>query len=126
MESDNFGDINDRKNFNIWCGDFLYQGKRSNDAGNRIHERRFRQYHWTCIDGISDERTRKFKVKLIPFIKGTLKFFNNYTNIELNKKLIIADVYELGEENMKYGMYLFTELFWDKIKINRIDKKHHK
>ena len=74
-------------------------------------------------NNFDDERTRKFKVKLIPFIKGSLKFFNNYTNIELNKKLIIADVYELGEENMKYGMYLFTELFWDKIKINRKIKK---
>ena len=72
---------------------------------------------------LNDEKTKKFKIKLIPFIKGSLKFFNNYTNIELNKKLIIADVYELGEENMKYGMYLFTELFWDKIKINRKIKK---
>ena len=71
----------------------------------------------------TDEKTKKFSIKLIPFIKGSLNFFNNYTNIELNKKLIIADVYELGEENMKYGMYLFTELFWDKIKINRKNKK---
>ena len=72
---------------------------------------------------LNDEKTKKFKIKLIPFIKGSLKFFNNYTNIELNKKLIIADVYELGEENMKYGMFLFTDLFWDKIKINRQIKK---
>ena len=72
---------------------------------------------------LNDEKTKKFKIKLLPFIKGSFKFFNNYTNIELNKKLIIADVYELGEENMKYGMYLFTELFWDKIKINRKIKK---
>lgn len=71
----------------------------------------------------TDEKTKKFSIKLIPFIKGSLNFFNNYTNIELNNKLIIADVYELGEENMKYGMYLFTELFWDKIKINRKNKK---
>ena len=35
-----------------------------------------------------DEKTKKFKIKLIPFIKGSLKFFNNYTNIELNNKLI--------------------------------------
>jgi len=70
-----------------------------------------------------DEKTKKFSIKLIPFIKGSLKFFNNYTNIELNNKLIVADVHELGEENLKYGMYLFTELFWDKIKINRKNKK---
>ena len=72
---------------------------------------------------LNDEKTKKFKIKLIPFIKGSLKFFNNYTNIKLDNKLIIADVYELGEENMKHGMYLFTELFWDKIKINRRIKK---
>ena len=63
-----------------------------------------------------DEKAKGFKTKLIPFIKGSLNFFNNYTNMELNNKLIVADVYELGEENLKYGMYLFTELFWDNIK----------
>lgn len=70
-----------------------------------------------------DPKTISFKTKLIPFIKGSLKFFNQYTNVELNNKLIIADVYELGEENLQYGMYIFTELFWDKIKINRKIKK---
>ena len=68
---------------------------------------------------IQDEKTKKFGIKLIPFVKGSLSYFNNHTNIELNNKLIIADVYELGEENLKYGLFVFVELFWDKIKINR-------
>ena len=72
---------------------------------------------------LDDEKDKKFKLKLIPFVKGSLCFFNNYTNIELNNKLILADIYELGEDNLKYGMYLFTELFWDKIKNNRKIKK---
>ena len=70
-----------------------------------------------------DVNTQKFKIKLTPFVKGSLSFFNNYTNVELNNKLIVADIYELGEENLKYGMYLFTELFWDKIKKDRKVKK---
>ena len=70
-----------------------------------------------------DEKTKLMRIKLIPFVKGSLKFFNNYTNVKLSNKLIIADVYELGEENLKYGMYLFTDLFWDKIKNNRSEKK---
>ena len=70
-----------------------------------------------------DEKTKKFSIKLIPFVKGSLSFFNNYTNIELNNKLIIADVYELGEENLKYGLFVFVELFWDKIKLNRKKQK---
>ena len=70
-----------------------------------------------------DKSTKKMQIKLIPFVKGSLNFFNNYTNVELNNKLIIADVYDLGEENLKYGMYLFIDLFWDKIKNNREIKK---
>ena len=70
-----------------------------------------------------DEKTKIFKTKLIPFVKGSLKFFNQYTNVELNNKLIVADVYDLGEENLKYGMFLFTTLFWDKIKKDRSIKK---
>lgn len=70
-----------------------------------------------------DKKTEKLRIKLIPFIKGSLKFFNNYTNIKLNNKLINADIYELGEENLKYGMCLFIELFWDRIKKDRKIKK---
>ena len=44
-------------------------------------------------------------------------------NLLLNNKLIVADVYELGEENLKYGMCLFIELFWDRIKKDRKIKK---
>ena len=70
-----------------------------------------------------DTKTQIFAIKLIPFIKGSLNFFNKHTNVKLNNKLIIADVYELGEDNLKYGMYLFTDLFWDKIKKDRNIKK---
>ena len=52
-----------------------------------------------------------------------MKFLNNKTNVKLENELIVADIYELGEENLKYGMYLFTDIFWDKIKENRNEKK---
>ena len=41
----------------------------------------------------------------------------------MNNKLIIADIYDLGEENLKYGMYIFTCIFWDKIKKDRTQNK---
>lgn len=69
------------------------------------------------------KKTKVFKIKLLPFVKGSLKFFNNYTNIEIDNKLIIADIYELGEENIKYGLFIFVDLFWDKIKVDRKVKK---
>jgi len=94
-----------------------------------IYERKFKQSKdMPILEDLynlleKDYITKKLKIKLIPFVKGSLNFFNNYTNIELNNKLIIADIYDLGEENLKYGMYMFIELFWDKIKINRNIKK---
>ena len=70
-----------------------------------------------------DKNMKKYELQLLPFINGSLSFFNQYTNIELENKLIVADIYELEEENLKYGMYIFTELFWDKIKEDRNKRK---
>lgn len=75
------------------------------------------------LQDLYEELDEKMKIKLKPFITGSLNFFNNYTNVKLDNKLIIADIYELGEENIKYGMYIFIELFWDKIKNNREKRK---
>lgn len=72
---------------------------------------------------IEDRKSEFMKYKLYPFINGSLSFLNNYTNIELDNKLIVADIYELGEENIKFGMYLFIDLFWDKIKKDRTENK---
>ena len=70
-----------------------------------------------------DKASEFFKRKLYPFIYGSLKFLNNYTNVELNNKLIVADIYELGEESLKYGMYIFVDMFWDKVKKDRTENK---
>ena len=74
-------------------------------------------------NNLDDEKDRIFKLKLYPFVFGSLNFMNHQTNVSLNNKLIIADIYDLGEENIKYGMYLFTEIFWDLIKKDRQENK---
>ena len=72
---------------------------------------------------LDDEKDKFFKRKLYPFIRGSLNFFNKHTNVELDNKLIIADIYDLVEENLKYWMYMFTDIFWDKIKKDRNQNK---
>lgn len=75
------------------------------------------------LEDLYKELNKKMQKKIESFITGSLKCFNNYTNIELNNKLIIGDIYELGEENIQFGMYIFIELFWDKIKKDRNSRK---
>ena len=69
------------------------------------------------------EKYNKFEKYLFPYVKGSMKFFNNYTNINLDNKLIVADIYDLGEDNLIYGMYLCVQIFWTKIQKNRKQKK---
>lgn len=75
------------------------------------------------LSDLYEELEGTMKIKLKPFVKGSLKFFNEYTNVKLENKLIIADIYELGEENIRFGMYIFIELFFDKIKKDRKTQK---
>ena len=75
------------------------------------------------LEDLYKELNKRMQKKIEPFITGSLKCFNNYTNIELNNKLIIGDIYELGEENIQFGMYIFIELVWDKIKKDRNSRK---
>ena len=70
-----------------------------------------------------DNSQKYIKNKLYPLVYGSLSFLNHQTNVELENKLIVADIYELGEDNLKYGMFLFVDLFWDKIKRNRNTNK---
>ena len=72
---------------------------------------------------IKDEKTKSLGVKLRPFINGSLNYLNHYTNIVLDNALIVADIYDLGEDNIQYGIYIFTEFFWDQIKKNRNQRK---
>ena len=74
-------------------------------------------------DMLDDEKDKVFKLKLYPFVKGSLNFLNHHTNVELNNKLIIGDIYDLGEENIKYGMFILIDIFWDRIKKNRNENK---
>lgn len=72
---------------------------------------------------LSDDNTSIFAVKLKPYVKGAFKFFNNYTNVEANNRLILFDIYDLNKENIAIGMLLAIELFLCKMKINRAEEK---
>ena len=70
-----------------------------------------------------DKKLKKYATLLTPYIKGSLKFLNNYTNINIDNKFIIADVHDISEANLPIIMYIITDFFWDVIKENRSKKK---
>lgn len=65
----------------------------------------------------------KYCSRLKTFISGSLSYFNNHTNVNLDNKLLVADITDLGEENYKYGMSIFIDAFWNRISKNKESNK---
>ncbi len=76
---------------------------------------------YKCL--IEDERAKKLAIQLMPYISGSMSFFNHYTNVDLDNKLIVADISKLEKDALVISMYLIIEMFWDRIKQNRGEKK---
>ena len=70
-----------------------------------------------------DKSLSRLSKLLKPYVSGALKFMNNYTNVNLNNKLVVADIYNVEEKYLPMILFTITEYFWDKIKENRGRKK---
>ena len=70
-----------------------------------------------------DPRTQRLALLLKRLVKGSLKSFNQQTNVDLNNKYTVADISELKGDLLPIGMFIAVDLFWDKIKEDRTQKK---
>lgn len=70
-----------------------------------------------------DKKLKKFATILKPYISGSMKYLNNYTNVDANNKLIVVDIHEVNENEMPVVMFIITEFFWDIIKKDRSKQK---
>lgn len=66
-----------------------------------------------------DKKLKHFSTILKPYITGSMKYLNNYTNIDGNNKLIVVDIHEVSEIEIPVVMFIITDFFWDIIKKDR-------
>lgn len=76
---------------------------------------------YECLN--RDEDTKELALQLKPYISGSLSFFNHYTNVDLDNVLIVADISKMDEKVVTIGMNLIIDMFWDRIKFNKSEKK---
>lgn len=76
---------------------------------------------YECL--MSDEETIDLAMQLKPYVSGSMSFLNDYTNIDLSNKLVVADISKLDENSLIIGMYLIIDTFWDRVKQNKGEKK---
>ena len=70
-----------------------------------------------------DKKLKRFVTILKPYISGSMKYLNNYTNVDDKNKLIVVDIHEVSEEEMPIVMFIITDFFWDIIKKDRSKQK---
>ena len=53
------------------------------------------------------------------YVKGSLKLFNNRTNVDIHNRLVCFDIKELGNQLKKIGMLVVQDQVWGRVTSNR-------
>ena len=53
------------------------------------------------------------------YVYGSLKVFNNRTNVNINNRLVCYNIKELGKNMRKIGMLIIQDQVWNTVTINR-------
>ena len=57
------------------------------------------------------------------YVSGSLNVFNHRTNVELSNRLVCFDIKQLGKQLKKLGMLIVQDQTWNRVTINRAEKK---
>ncbi len=58
------------------------------------------------------------------YVTGSLNVFNHKTNVDVNNRLVCYDIKELGKQLKKIGMLIVQDQVWNRVTINREEKKN--
>ena len=57
------------------------------------------------------------------YVKGSLSVFNHRTNIDIRNRIVCFDIKELGKQLKKIGMLVVQDCVWNKVTVNRAERK---
>lgn len=57
------------------------------------------------------------------YVNGSLNIFNHRTNVDIENRIVCFDIKELGKQLKKIGMLVVQDQVWNRVTINREQKK---
>ena len=57
------------------------------------------------------------------YVHGSLNVFNHRTNVDIHNRLVCFDIKELGAQLKKLGMLIVQDQVWNRVTVNRAEKK---
>lgn len=78
-------------------------------------------YH--ALEAQEEKEAQHIRAALEIYVTGSLNVFNHRTNVELNNRLVCFDIKELGKQLKKLGMLVVQDQVWNRVTVNRAEKR---
>ncbi len=70
-----------------------------------------------------EPEAKRVATALEMYVTGSLNVFNHRTNVDLNNRVVCFDIKDLGKQLKKIGMLVVQDCVWNKVTVNRAEKK---
>ncbi|UUM12097.1 ATP-binding protein [Clostridiaceae bacterium HFYG-1003] len=70
-----------------------------------------------------EKEAQHIRAALEIYVTGSLNVFNHHTNVDIKNRLVCFDIKELGKQLKKLGMLVVQDQVWNRVTINRSEKR---
>ncbi len=78
---------------------------------------------YECLRKQKEVQAQRIATALEIYVNGSLKVFNHRTNVELENRIICFDIKDLGKQLKKLGMLIVQDQVWNRVTVNRAERK---
>lgn len=66
-----------------------------------------------------EQEAKDIALNLELYVTGSFNNFSHHTNVEFNKKFIIFDIFQMGEQLRTVGLQVLLEIIWQRVITNK-------
>ena len=71
----------------------------------------------------NEPEAKRIATALEIYVHGSLNVFNHRTNVDVQNRLVCYDIKELGKQLKKLGMLVVQDQVWNRVTVNRAQRK---
>ena len=78
---------------------------------------------YSALENQEEKEAQHIRAALEIYVTGSLNVFNHRTNVDITNRLVCFDIKELGKQLKKLGMLVVQDQVWNRVTVNRAEKR---
>ena len=78
---------------------------------------------YDALENQEEKESQHIRAALEIYVTGSLNLFNHRTNVDITNRLVCFDIKELGKQLKKLGMLVVQDQVWNRVTVNRAEKR---